>query len=194
MRGGETDGSETRAVQCALRDPHSSSSSDARRKETRSSPSPRDSRRMSEGEGACEGREMARPSTDVARGRHFFSKSTSPPFQKSILTSGRDKLLGLLDGLDGSAELLPRGELLAGGRHREGRWGGSGWGWGVEGEETKVLLSRRKKKKSKCEERRATALSVSLRRVQKFNSSSFLWRKFSSLPSFFLFALSSSSP
>ena len=82
---------------------------------------------MREGEGACEGREMARPSTDVARGRRFFSKSTSPPFQKSILTSGRDKLLGLLDGLDGPAELLPRGELLAGGRHS---WkDGSSWWW-----------------------------------------------------------------
>jgi hypothetical protein len=57
----------------------------------------------------------------------LFFEIDVPPFHKSILTSGRDKLLGLLDGLDGPAELLPRGELLAGGRHS---WkDGSSWWW-----------------------------------------------------------------
>ena len=118
----ERDGCQTRASLRALRDSHFPFSLDSRRAATKTPPSPRDSRRMSEGEGASKGAKSDRGiQIDVLR-VVFFSKSPSVVPQSSkekklSLTSRRDELLVLLDGPHGPAELLPRGELLAGGRH-----------------------------------------------------------------------------
>ena len=72
----ERDGCKPRASLRALRDSHSSSSPDVRRLSTEPWPSPLDSRRMSGGEGACEGREE-KAFNDVVflRVVSFFSKS-----------------------------------------------------------------------------------------------------------------------
>ena len=113
-----------------------------------------DSRRMSEGEKKESAKSEA--SIDVARRR--FRKKTPSPIESSSenqfsLTSGRDKFLVLLDGLDGPAELLPRGELLAGGRHGWEWW----WGGGYEKKGKSLSLSlflsfsRRTEKERACE-------------------------------------------